>query len=1856
MVTPNYSKSFKHVEGMSAATKLILSPSRIHTLGSTTIRIVEHSSSISEWKLDVYPFDTLYSVKQRISLHHNGDRTWLPNYLFLAEQTDAEDQWKTLEFVWPFSATLADPFSVKGIPDSRLMMGDQRKVIFPKIFSGITLEQLTEGAKEISAIHVWNLSDIVSELNVTDAVFGGFCQLYFPGLTSPLELDVFQKNAALTATEKEIFEVLEKYHEVRDQRFQILETCLKQLQATGPTLYELRSCRFQLAPLSNFESLEILFYETQTSPQIPFMRYFSPNPKTQPILKLASTASGIPLITDTKLLRALLSDQPATELGAVLLLKWPVQHPRVPLGTCWTLRAFEDRSAEILLMAPRKDAPITASVAEAAFRALPHFLNATPWNSVDIPLRLTEFTGVYEYTVANEVRKFSRAELRERADPFMNLFHEEKHVTGESSVISLRWKAVSNFQEETNPIMNYITHVYLRSGSADNENQVLAIAANITKEFGVPPEEAADALKKWILNRQDFVSVHPTDPSKSIPKYSVGALVSLYNTKYAKYYFQVAGVESEMDLTRILSMMEVWVSNTSDVLTPSLKKKEAEKLEAAVAEVEEATQPAIEQPEPVIEYDPTLDMMMLEASAMWDMTMGMNMGESQMSQNAEPNLAAQQQEAQLPQMQIAETAATEESLAIPRDISLPVPIAPDEIMKDKDSLDSIKQLKRVDKDLFDYSDSKEKRVAVYSRSCQRNANRQPNVMNPQSYQKARSFYKESVNWVEVPLSPKDSLAVYLANKTREERMKYANRQKKTEEEVVNMEKRALSLGFPLKNNESVRPIQSEEFEGLLKAQKAKPLWLVVRTGSDLSKPNYYICAEYWCARDDLPLLEAEFKGTLSRAGETKAANTCPFCGGKTIEDARKPGPGQTVLHRGKYGAGVAIYAGFLSGLIHPRKFALPCCFLSPDNITPPQDSEEIPRPLVDLPLLQQEAAQQNAAEAAANAAADAEEVAIGPSQLSLFDVFAIARVRLNYRPDKFKFLTQNPAAGDAYRILEKENKIEVRARRILRAYILEADRFPLELGKVGIPPAAIDTFLGQNRKQYLDTAKYGEINTHPDVQGSAFFRLGLGVTQREPGRMISQLMAFVQFAVGQIVPPVALPLTAEQATSTMFGTQEAEAFHAFQQVNYGSLMTEFADPHRDISEPLFEEWCQKVGMTGANQRAFALHAYKAWHNFRDYVLDETETKDWSIFEHMFATRGLFSHTGVLILRITVDAETGKHVVLHCPRFGVSPRSQQVKPPLLVLYEDPQTRLCEPMIFYHGPEILFGVLDPNSSDFSLLPPELRSAFAGFYADFLNPKEGCGRPSPPLHPWMSELDQGSLPRLGSLLGSLERAHLEAKWLIRDRTFRLVGLAASPSGQEEVFYIPVVDDGEVDISLPTRYDMDSVPRPGLQQLLTFLLGPSGSNKKQGFAETFEGFRPKYLRMQRDSLAALECANGCVLPFKPLPLSGSVPHVAFSALKKAPVTPIDILPGEEDLHVLGPASTSAQAAIRVLTANPEEMLEDAYQHLRLSVGRWMAATQEGAAVRKQIEGLRSARRRLPLFELRKRADLLLFPYVSQFIHSKGDPRTDSTSSMLRRDCLQIQKEGECGGACSWSEGRCLIHAAGTPRYVNPAYVLSARLVDELLRTHAEAMQILNNRVSRLQIPKGTQKSEGQITLAVEGRGDSVLFRELGLEGRLPSKYRRGHTYPEELGMEDVGVDSSQSGLPLTWTGVRHALWAAELSRDPRMLRQVFWMQMFDKPWTAIEDLFVPNIQYQAIADTLGINLLITSQKKGLYELVGWFAPPSLSGKNAAERRFLLFDPEFLPLQFVSRNSWIFLESDLPAPIRSWLDSAPKS
>lgn len=1834
----------------------ILTPPRIATLQPRSIRVVQHTSYTESNTLvleNVYPFETLFSLKQRIALAHRDEKQWLPHHLFLAEST-AEGGYKPLEFKWPFAATLTDPCdpAIVGTPDARLYENEAKKPIFPKIFSGATVETMV-GTGEI--IHIWNYTTVAAAAGFgpgvlpPDSSFEGFFQLYFPAIDRRDELvAVF---TPISDADKEVFTVAAAYRDAVSDRLQMIEAGMKSpaLQSAEPVLLrDLYRARFTLqSKPGEFENgkLELKFYEMEATAAAPFLRFFPASDRSPPLVKLAKTATGTSRIPSTKLLDALMSEQPSTDNGAVILIKVPIQSPGAYEGTAWTLLIMEDGSASLYITAPRKNQPITYRVYEEAVRALPEFLAATPWRDAAGELTLSEIQAVYEFKSGLAGGKPTKAELRARLNAFLPLFLEEKVPTGDSAALALRYKAVNNFKADKNPIMNFITYLYFREPPAAMEALPVPIfIAAIAQEFGIGPTEAADYMRNWITRNAEFIAM---EGETAVPAVSLGALVNVYNS-HPKYMFDVRNVESQVDLNRVLTLMALFTSVTSE----SFKAPQVAAEQAADAIQEaEADVPAPENPdaEPAAEANVDLDMELA--------MMGVLPDETDVIEHVQ---------------ELAPAPAPPAPVAPP--VGPRVRLAEGETLPPLDQW-VLNKLKERDNELFGYTKVKgDERVAVYSRACQSSQNKQPNVMAPETYARMRAYYGDRVFWVEVPFEdPKDYAISMYAIRTFKERKRDMAKAGLSIKESVKAEKRALEMGFPLAGDISITSLpdvaaqltdaEKAEITHLMTVQKSKPLWIVVRLGTKESAPNYYICAELWCVLDDVPIIDSEFV----------SAGGCPFCGGKEVSDVKSPKPGETVLRRKPTALGdkVAKYAGIQEKeLFHPDRFALPCCFTKPDSFKVPAGAQPIPPPAVPLPPLQaaappaapepvsvvqeEGAAPAAPAEAPANIPMTAPEPPQQAAPATVAPIDAANRAR-PFAPNSIRGSAQNQWYIPNQNILGRAN----------------VSWFELERGAAAVPPPSVNTLLGQDPEKFLTKIKGAlseKINSYLAYPAAAFVRYGISSAKQSPGVNFLSLLSFAEYAVDHYLNTAAdtAMRSHEQILTHMLETRAYEMAGAFIQANYGTLVHEFARPDRALSieeENEFPKWWFRVGNQvpeiAASQNAYGKYVYLAWLNFKNYIRDLQEPKDLRLFEGLFATPNLLTKTGFLIVRILYPKGRDETPTILCPEFGVSFYAQKEKPPLLFLLEDSVTGLYDPLVFYEGlnkeTRLLCGVLQPETDAFGAFSPQVREALQGFISQYFSATDGCGRTGSPTHPWVPVADASRVPRLSELVEvykSKEKPDGFIQSVLRDRSNRAVGVIVMYN--KKSYYIPAVDDGTILMYLRSVYGEDAMPRPDLADVLDMYAGRTKAMGKKKLGKLFPGLRPRALVGTPTEYTGIELECNAIVMIKPMSRELKIPHALFDELKKdyVPLEIKDTMPWETNAELLTFPPTGAQT----LPPTSEEQLEETYQHVRITISNWLNSSPIGQRVKAQIELLRQARKRLPLYELQKRLDLLLFPVVADIITPEGE----SKSSLLRRDCLKITSERDCGGGCAWSGGRCLIHTPpSTERYMNPARVLTARLVDELLRTFSAAMEVLQQDGRRVSLLKPLHHDDvihqgESILFSAEGRGDDFLYEKLGYLGRKPSDYTAGLTYPEEVSAD--GMDSGPVMLPADWAAtLQYAEFGADIARDNYAKQVAAIVGITGKPITDLErDLgaeYRGGAQWAQIAGILGLTVVVTyiNPDNRRIEYLTSYAGGG-GGAAAPAPRYVILDPTGVPLQKVSDRSYVLTEAELPGSLRAVL------
>jgi hypothetical protein len=770
-----------------------------------------------------------------------------------------------------------------------------------------------------------------------------------------------------------------------------------------------------------------------------------------------------------------------------------------------------------------------------------------------------------------------------------------------------------------------------------------------------------------------------------------------------------------------------------------------------------------------------------------------------------------------------------------------------------------------------------------------------------------------------------------------------------------------------------------------------------------------------------------------------------------------------------------IYVGYFNKIKHPEQYILPCCFKSPDKLELPKEAIPIPSPPKGLEPVYPE---------------------------PLTDTEGSTK-----QTDKLKDL------GAAFKRIQSSSVYILRSATILTA------------GTIGVVPAPIDSILGQSVDSYTTVIK-----GNPKLQSNphAFIRFGIYGDGYSNGQNFLQFLSYLLFVtarIGRGAPGIST--TSIMQPNDLFKwlsvTRMVDFARAFEAANYGTLVHEFHNPAEPdpgmVGSPStaleFQGWMGKMQLETAD-RAHVIRFFKAWMRFVRYLKDPYEMKELRLWDGLLSTPGLFSKDGIVVARIipiySKEGDALSKIVkgdITCAPFGISQRTREGTPCLVPIYYLESQSVIEPLLYMEDTTSYSGAIHPTSvTGYSA---DSRKKLLDLYYQYLQPIVGCGRPIPPIHAWLATTV--SLVRLGILIDILQdKKEYTIRSILRERTNRVVGVLVEET--HDLYYIPVSDDGTIDTRFPSNYDIEALPLPSYPKALAFYTKLSS---------TFSVLKPsriRYKEMDVKTYVQLDLDKNIQIPIEPF--EEGVHTVSL------PSESIINLAQEVDSILLRKADEESMKLMKEVELNPEELLEEAYQYLRISLSNWLI--REGHGVATQLELLRNARSKLPLYELRKRGDLLLHGIVQSWITTKGEYEIPP---LLRQDCILL-KEGECSGMCSWSDGRCKIHAPVYGSVRDPVNILTARLVDELLRTNGSAYEVLQKkerRVSRLRPPTGIIKEGDTLIVSFDGRGRKELYEQLGLTVRHPTTYTQGYRYPEEVSAEELGREiATESGLPVAW------------------------------------------------------------------------------------------------------------------------------
>lgn len=1587
--------------------------------GAKTIQVLQFErpdAAPRSFTLTPYPFMTVYDLKimiyQTLGKSVQADPSFqsllIPIPIGVADPTTLAEEYLPLDFVWTRAGSsskedilpLINPFQRASGPstDSEFVTESGRKVNGYASRHRATLEEICGELFEDQPwiLHLFLYKDVYPltnpALRVSEREWYGRIDPYYP------DLEQQQDPTTLPEAKRIQLAKYNTYVEKSVSLLNVLNTLLEEGRVADLREIKIIGIKFMRliwpAPEAETPELEPLFYQLPVTDERPFTRILANT--NSPVSKvLMKGTTNEPDISNPRLLSQWASEENPFPNKDFLFAKIVIRETIGAQAALYgTLRLFENRSADFLLIPPERIRVLTPNIDLLGIGALmTKALEGTPVAN-RVP-DLAEASIVCGIPLPLRAKPLSPAALRKRLPAFASLFQEIEPLAGEKPLLKLRYKGVSNFATEDR-VYAYLTQLATRR-VLRGEVPLAQLQVAVMEEFGLSETEATKLAGEWWASRGEVILAMP-EYEHYILVYNPGIDVAIYGAQ-GYYTVHLDRVDSKENFDRIMTAISLLVSASETQLrvAPQDVASLAEAASAVVVRsgsapqiegrVDEAPAGAAPLEEDGAEaFGDAEDMggiwgnLMLgrpaangdeEEEAFPGEGEALNLND-QLNANARRNVnrgaavAAVAEDAKEDEEAVAAVlapAGANRPLAAPAVVAEAKEEEADDEEeegpgKKKSYVGWVKtKLQEADNRLFVYkTDIPGRKIKTYVKQCQATESRQPYVLNEAQYRNMRAIYNEDEN--------RDEIAF------RE---------------------------YPLSPDEPIPEGRDETFT-------------VLKYGTDPVRQNFYLCCRFFCTKDYILVREKDFYSTKDRDGKSKPGESspgkkdngsCPFCHRLEIKNLKDPKPNESVIQRRlkKKDNKRHLYIGFLKGETeHPeRLFYLPCCFTE-DNTVRRSDRQfehirqaEAP-PVEELPE-------------------DEEEIVTLSSPVVSYQL-AIARAH--------------------------------------KKYIVGPEKFPLKLSEVdgpqiGLLPSVLDAYFAQDPKDYVAR----EFNKMELLATSKAF-LRIGVENRSSYLNDSFFSAIAPFLDYR-----------NNATAVKKRLLEYIRPRIFAYLNFGNLVLEFYDPgDKSPTEKELRLWAKGelgVDLHETKNKQAVERLYKSYMRFEAFVKSTDTLKQYRQFAQVLARPGLTERYRGIVF-IVLDINEKNEVQVRCPPFGFN-ADQYLGADIGFLLHH-HTGIWEP-IFYAENKAAGGGFGPRHdaefkfqrADEARWPDIVRKRVREFMKQCAGPGRGA-------YTSFSEIN----PRvIAPLSMAVEMIGPQPEGVIRDAYNHIAALTyyAVP-GKPGLVAVPVIDDEfaiqrDLPYSLNLHLDWDDLQPAHMEDIVDFYR----RHIENSFA-LFPGYKLSRRVRSRgtDQYEAVKLKNGLYIPSRP-PRSEAV------------------LRGFDEIDYVDEMEWSMNRRILFqdtkVTEDPEfkaseEDLNEIFQHLRLTFSNWFGSASVDPDFRRSIRKIIEDKR-IPLFEKRKRLDILLGSTILGWMDT-DIPVTEVPGTFLREDC-RLRAEATCTGRCSWRVGReeevgkCLLHSPKDVslggRKVNGIELLKNRLIEELLRYPEQRRELLTKQVPTL-------------------------------------------------------------------------------------------------------------------------------------------------------------------------------------------------
>lgn len=1152
----------------------------------------------------VYPFDTIDNVKQMIAAHYKGRYEFLPKYTFVAtkvsEENNEEELYMPVDYNWfPTGSSagrdvilLPNPRVNISTPSSKFITSDGSfPSMSPKARGRSTLEKIyLQPFNEIPTFYVFPLlylmRDYIGPRPISEADWNKRFAPYFIDVPVSGPYDATEEDIAFANT---VYKYIESRESNIDKVNEMLEYGypIPVINVTG-----VKYIRLGLqVPEQGFDGCESLFYRLKVTERRPFIRLIPAN------------GSAVSKVHVKGVLPIPSLDHPE------LLLQWASENNPIPSQDyCYikylhrsaigsfpnlygTIRITANGGADIVLQPPKGirklepgyDFTNFASVMEQALKDMPHKVDEFKLNDISLI-----------FSLKTDIRspKFTKQRLLSRLPYFQAFFQQIKPLPGEQTILSLRYKAVSEYASE-DKYFTYITQ-YATDNLIEGDEMPSDIVDRLQKEFQISEKEAKKYLAKWIEQRGTYTVVSPEE-GEFAESYNPGIDIHVY-AQHPFYNFHVNRIDSYETFQRIYTLIGLLFQEDDAVFgDSSTNERQAVSyslLEHAVeeeAEVREGQGYGFEPGEvtdvtrtgetarSAVGEDAGIEPASDEMNGMEGLDeemMAMLMAESEIMESMATNPVKPPSE--LPTMKKEEKEPVKKALASIREepaaaaAAPPLPPKPVAPAKKEDLMVNphywfINKLKEIDPRLFSKSlDGKDKSGDNgYSRICQASDDRQPAIMTQAQYDRMLEEYEDDI-----------------------------------------AQNKVIFMLYPLEGKTNPpRPHPGAEVFNILKF------------GTDPTNQSYYICSEYYCLYDEIIVRKRDFEATKDREGNPKPANSCPFCKGLLITEKSKPVLGYTVIRRKAKGEAAHTFIGFTSKTTQKDGFKFPCCFKSAKVMRKGDEGfEHIRRYEDEQQKLIAELLADNE-ETGETAAEDEEDVVSEVATTVMTKATGSTMMRGKMKPIEFTVLFET----------------------IRDAYILGPEKHPLEPGKFAIAPPPFERYFAQDSKDIVERVTVQQ-KVKPVSRG--FIRIGTDNSKKE--------------SILGIIAPLMYKNTIEEVRERLLEFCSPRVFISANFGNLVNEFFSPTDPEPTVNA--LKKWASEnvqIDLNADNMTALS-RIKRAYERYRLFLSDPTQRKDLRHIAPLLAEPGLASENGILLVVMDWNPnDPSQDVNIRCPIYGVS---------------------------------------------------------------------------------------------------------------------------------------------------------------------------------------------------------------------------------------------------------------------------------------------------------------------------------------------------------------------------------------------------------------------------------------------------------------------------------------------------------------------------------------------------------------------------------------------------------------------------